>query len=52
MDEKYNGILNDLIVIEDNRYLITKYMPYADPKNGRSEMAFSNLIKTLFIWIS
>ena len=32
MDEKYNGILNDLIVVEDNRFLITKYLPYPDPK--------------------
>ncbi|CAD8097748.1 unnamed protein product [Paramecium primaurelia] len=52
MDDKYNGILNDLIVIEDNRYLITKYLPYADPRQGRSEMAPSHFIKTLFIWIS
>ncbi|CAK69387.1 unnamed protein product (macronuclear) [Paramecium tetraurelia] len=52
MDENYNGVLNDLIVIEDNRFLITKYLPYADPKEGRSEMAPSHFIKTLFIWIS
>lgn len=35
MDDKYIGILNDLIVIEDNRLLVTKWMPLTDPKNGR-----------------
>jgi hypothetical protein len=37
MDDKYNGILNDLIVIEDKRFIITKYMPLTDPKEGRSK---------------
>ncbi|CAD8128824.1 unnamed protein product [Paramecium sonneborni] len=52
MDEKYNGILNDLIVIEDNRFFINKYMPYTDPIEGRHKITPFHLIKTIFVWIS
>ncbi|CAK75411.1 unnamed protein product (macronuclear) [Paramecium tetraurelia] len=52
MDDKYNGILNDLILIEDNRFLITKYMPYTDPKEGRHQITPLHLLKTVFLWVS
>lgn len=34
MDPKYNGGLNDLIVVSDNRFLITNWMPMPDAING------------------
>ena len=52
MDDKYRGILNDLIVIEDDRFLITKEMPYADPIEGRQHVSAIELFKTLFFWIT
>ncbi|CAD8184340.1 unnamed protein product [Paramecium pentaurelia] len=48
MDEQYTGILNDLIVIEDNRFLITTYMPLPDPKQGRHTADAMHILKTLF----
>ncbi|CAD8092875.1 unnamed protein product [Paramecium sonneborni] len=48
MDEQYTGILNDLVVIEDNRLLITTYMPLPDPKEGRHKANALHIIKTLF----
>lgn len=34
MDPKYNGVLNDLIVVGDHRLIATKYIPYPDPIEG------------------
>lgn len=48
MNEKYTGILNDLIVIEDNRFLVTTYMPLPDPKYGRHTATAMHILKTLF----
>ncbi|CAD8203420.1 unnamed protein product [Paramecium octaurelia] len=45
MDDKYNGKLNDLILIEDNRYLITKYMLYTDPNELRHQITALHLLK-------
>jgi hypothetical protein len=34
MDSQYIGTLKDLIVLNDERFLITKLMPYTDPIEG------------------
>jgi hypothetical protein len=44
MDDKYRGILNDLIVIENDRFLITKELPYPDPIEGRQHVPAIELI--------
>ncbi|CAK85542.1 unnamed protein product (macronuclear) [Paramecium tetraurelia] len=48
MGEQYTGILNDLVVIDDNRFLITTYMPLPDPKQGRSAAGAMHILQTLF----
>lgn len=52
MNDKYRGGLNDLIVIEDNRFLVTKYKPYADPKEGRSKAQLIDILSTFFVWVT
>lgn len=49
MSHNYTGILNDLIVVDDNRLLTTMYMPLPDPIEGRSSMSIWQLVYTLFI---
>lgn len=34
MEDQYIGSLNDLIVINNTRFLTTVSMPYPDPKEG------------------
>lgn len=38
MGQQYTGTLKDLIVVSENRFLITKLMPYTDPIEGYSFM--------------
>ncbi|CAD8161971.1 unnamed protein product [Paramecium octaurelia] len=52
MEQQYNGILNDLIVIDKNRLLATMSMPLSDPIEGRSSMSFWNFAQTLFIFLA
>lgn len=50
-DKEYTGTLKDLIVISDNRFLITKLMPYVDPLEGRKEWTIWDNLKNLIILI-
>lgn len=52
MGSEFTGIENDLIVIEDDRFLVTTYMPLPDPIEGRHKASISHTAKTFFYWLT
>ncbi|CAD8088056.1 unnamed protein product [Paramecium sonneborni] len=45
MEQQYTGTLKDLIVVSNDRFFITKLMPYTDPIEGRSKWGIGMNIK-------
>lgn len=49
MGQENIGTLNDVLVVSDNRLLVTRSQPYADSVDGRQKQTLLEKIKTFYL---